>query len=70
MSEIKTGDVRRLANWGGWHSRNGEWAVLDGSKVWCVVRTRDDARCVRMEGHRIARVLSIGPKLITVRAAR
>ncbi|MGN2244915.1 hypothetical protein ACFWZU_15580 [Frateuria sp. GZRR33] len=68
---LKTGDVKRYRTnpfvVGPIHS----WAVVDG-EGWvfgCIRRAhaRDWRAYFKGEGHRIARVLSIGPKLVTVR---
>ena len=72
MSKVlKTGDVKRI---------NKAQTAIYGSDKWCVVAphtfkpigypTRQMARAARFwwwSGERIARVLSIGPKLVTVR---
>jgi hypothetical protein len=67
MSKVlKTGDVKRYPNYDAFG--NGGWALVDESYgITCVASSRKEARDYKSSWERIARILSIGPKLVTVR---
>lgn len=65
---LKTGDVKRypLSEFG-YQSNTDGWAVISKDIEHCTWPSRASARCDKLPGERIARVLSIGKKLVTVR---
>lgn len=67
MKKLKTGDVKRFPR----------DAYMDDSKKWATVgrdfnvwRSRRSARHWKLEDERIARIISIGPKYVTVRISK
>lgn len=71
MKKLKTGDivqVRRgaLAKW------RGNWGVIRGYECHAILSCRSAARELRNVSGigRIARILSIGPKYVTVRISK
>lgn len=72
--KLKTGDVKRYAR-GIWCDDDSKWAILrnggkepDGYVFGLCLRS--SARSFRFDGERIARILSIGPKYVTVRISK
>lgn len=68
MSKVlKTGDVKRYRNNGSWDRQHRWMTVCPISGVTSAHDNRVMARHFKYSWERIARVLSIGPKLVTVR---
>lgn len=69
MKKLKTGDVKRYKAQGldlmgdSWVTCGGSYGVMGFSK-------REGARFCKSDDERIARILSIGPKYVTVRISK
>lgn len=70
--KLKTGDVKRLDTQRSWVSESCKWVILNFNGDFWSCYTRESARSGRLKGHgeRIARILSIGPKYVTVRISK
>lgn len=71
--KLKTGDVKRFKR-GIFKEHHGinRWALVGGESPPYLVPNREYARKVKYsdEGERIERILSIGPKYVTVRISK
>lgn len=71
--KLKTGDVKRVPKVDVWNLNVGmSWLTLGtlGQTVSWGCYSREHARSLKGTGERIARILSIGPKYVTVRISK
>ena len=71
MKKLKTGDIRKFRR-GVFAMWTGKWGVVRDNECYAILSCRASARDLRNVSGigRIARILSIGPKYVTVRISK